>query len=94
MRSFCRDAALRFNLLTVARGMRGCAMSPERRALPQLLLLGAMWGLLPSIAKLLIAAGAPPLWLPALSGGGAAIILATLCRARGLVLPLDGPHLL
>jgi drug/metabolite transporter (DMT)-like permease len=69
-------------------------MSPERRALPQLLLLGAMWGLLPSIAKLLMTAGAPPLWLPALSGGGAALILAILCRARGLALPLDAPHLL
>lgn len=69
-------------------------MSSARRALPQLLLLGAMWGLLPSVAKLLLTAGAPPLWLPALSGGGAALLLFVLCRARGLALPLDAPHLL
>jgi drug/metabolite transporter (DMT)-like permease len=93
MRVFCRDAVRDFNLLTVSPRMRRCRVSPERRALPNLLLLGAMWGLLPSCAKLLIQAGAPPLWLPALSGGGAALILFLLCRARRLALPLDRAHL-
>lgn len=61
--------------------------------LPGLFLLGALWGLSPSIAKAGLALGITPLGFGFCAALGSAFALLALCRAQGVGLRLDGPHL-
>lgn len=62
-------------------------------ALPALLLLGAIWGLTPAVAKGLVLGGAGPLGLAALVAALSAGLLWAACAARGVRMPLDRAHL-
>jgi drug/metabolite transporter (DMT)-like permease len=68
-------------------------MSATLRALPALLLLGTIWGLTPSIGKLLVLAGAGPLTLAALVAALSSALLWAACAARGLRVRWDRAHL-
>jgi drug/metabolite transporter (DMT)-like permease len=68
-------------------------MPPALRALPALLLLGAIWGLTPALAKLLVQGGMPALGLAALVATLSAALLRAACAARGIRVPLDAAHL-
>lgn len=61
--------------------------------LPGLLLLGVLWGLSPSIAKLALAEGVAPLAFGFGAALCAALLLYALCRMRGQRIPCDGAHL-
>ncbi len=68
-------------------------MSAPLRALPALLLLGAIWDLTPSLGKLLVLAGAGPLTLAALVAALSSALLWAACAARGLRVRWDRAHL-
>ena len=63
------------------------------RHLPALIILGMVWGLTPSIVKLAMAGGIPPLGFAFWGAFGSALILSVLCAKRRLGLPWDRPHL-
>jgi len=68
-------------------------MTDALRMLPPLVLLGSLWGVTPVFVKHLGSIGWPPLMIAVFGALGSAVILATLCRLRGLRVPLDGRHL-
>jgi drug/metabolite transporter (DMT)-like permease len=61
--------------------------------LAALLLLGAIWGLTPALAKRLVLGGAAPLALAALVAAISSALLWALCARRGLRVPWDIAHL-
>lgn len=63
------------------------------RTLPSLLVLGGIWGLTPSLAKLAMAAGVPGLGFGFWAALGSALLLALVCLARRIPIPLDRAHL-
>ncbi|UPY35416.1 DMT family transporter [Sediminicoccus sp. KRV36] len=65
-----------------------------KRHLPGLLILGVVWGLTPSVVKLALAAGIPPLGFGFWGAFGSALILSVLCASRRLRVPLDRPHII
>lgn len=64
------------------------------RHLPALIILGMVWGMTPSIVKLAMAGGIPPLGFAFWGAFGSALILSVLCAKRRLGLRWDRPHLL
>jgi len=68
-------------------------MTDALRMLPPLVLLGTLWGVTPVFVKYLGGIGWPPLMIAVFGAMGSAVILVTLCRLRGLSIPLDGRHL-
>lgn len=63
------------------------------RTLPSLLVLGGIWGLTPTVAKLAMAAGVPGLGFGFWAALGSASLLALVCLARRIRIPLDRAHL-
>lgn len=63
------------------------------RTLPSLLVLGCIWGLTPALAKLAMAAGVPGLGYGFWAALGSASLLALICLARRIPIPLDRAHL-
>ena len=63
------------------------------RHLPALVILGMVWGMTPSIVKLAMAGGIPPLGFAFWGAFGSALILSGLCAKRRLGLPWDRPHM-
>jgi len=68
-------------------------MLPALRPLPPLLLLGAIWGATPAFVKHLGAAGWPPMLIASCAAAGSALMVAAICRLRGLAVPLSPAHL-
>jgi drug/metabolite transporter (DMT)-like permease len=68
-------------------------MHDTLRILPPLFLLGTLWGVTPIFVKHLGGIGWPPLMIAVFGATGSAVILFTLCRLRGLPVPLDARHL-
>lgn len=60
--------------------------------LPPLVLLGTLWGVTPIFVKHLGALGWPPLMIAVFGATGSAAILFTLCRLRGIAVPIDARH--
>lgn len=58
-----------------------------------LLILGSVWGLTLSIAKIASGAGVPPLGYAFWQGAGAGLVLLAICAATGRLPPVDRPHL-
>lgn len=63
------------------------------RTLPSLLVLGGIWGLTPTLAKLAMAAGVPGLGFGFWAALGSASLLALICLMRRIPIPLDRAHL-
>jgi len=63
------------------------------RTLPSLLVLGSIWGLTPSLAKLAMAAGVPGLGYGFWAALGSASLLAAICFAKRIPIPLGWLHL-
>ncbi|MDB5379040.1 MAG: EamA family transporter [Rubritepida sp.] len=63
------------------------------RTLPSLLVLGSIWGLTPSLAKLAMAAGVPGLGFGFWAALGSASLLALVCLVKRIPIPLDRGHL-
>jgi drug/metabolite transporter (DMT)-like permease len=63
------------------------------RTLPSLLILGSIWGLTPSLAKLAMGAGVPGLGFGFWAALGSASLLALICLVRRIPIPLDRAHL-
>lgn len=63
------------------------------RTLPSLLVLGSIWGLTPSLAKLAMAAGVPGLGFGFWAALGSALLLALVCLTKRIPIPLDRAHL-
>lgn len=61
--------------------------------LPGLFLLGALWGLSPTIAKAGLAMGIPPMGFGFCAALGSGLALLALGRAQGARFRLDRPHL-
>ena len=62
-------------------------------ALPTLLILGTIWGLSPSLAKLLVQSGWTPLTVATLAGALSAAMLLGFAASRGPMPPRDAAHL-
>ncbi|MDB5414639.1 MAG: EamA family transporter [Rubritepida sp.] len=62
-------------------------------ALPSLLILGSIWGLTPSIAKMAMATGIPPLGFGFWAALGSATILTVICALNRIPIRLDTAHL-
>ena len=79
-----------FQALTVQAPARLEARMP---VLPGLFLLGALWGLSPSIAKAGLAMGIPPLGFGFCAALGSGLALLALARMQGVPVRLDRAHL-
>ena len=64
------------------------------RHIPALIVLGVTWGLTPSMVKLAIGVGIPPLGFAFWAAFGSALLLSLLCIRRGMALPMDRAHLI
>jgi drug/metabolite transporter (DMT)-like permease len=62
-------------------------------ALLPLLLLGTIWGATPAFVKHLGAIGWPPLLIATCAGVGSTLVLAAVCRLRGIAVPVTRAHL-
>lgn len=62
-------------------------------ALPNLLLLGTIWGLSPALAKLLVQGGWTPLTVATLAGALSATLLLGIAASQGAPPPRDSAHL-
>jgi drug/metabolite transporter (DMT)-like permease len=62
-------------------------------ALLPLLMLGTIWGATPAFVKHLGAIGWPPLLIATCAGVGSTLVLAAVCRLRGIAVPVTRAHL-
>jgi drug/metabolite transporter (DMT)-like permease len=79
-----RDAPVLFNGLTSSVSSQPLvAMPPLLRAVVALVILGAIWGLTPAMAKFAMAAGMRPLGVAAIAAGVSAATLLLVAASRG-----------